>query len=73
MWLAMTIAVDLRRKATKQTTNKQNLSSLMLQNKGRSRSGVVDKPHPYKPGVAGSIPRFTCLSDETSSCGPVSI
>ena len=25
---------------------------------------------PCKPGVAGSIPGFTSLSDETLSCGP---
>ena len=28
---------------------------------------------PCKPGVAGSIPGFTSLSDETLSRGPVSI
>ena len=32
---------------------------------GMSRSGVVDKPLACQPGVAGSIPGFSCLSDET--------
>ena len=31
-------------------------------------SGVVDKP-----GIAGSIPSFSSLSDETINCGPISI
>ena len=40
-----------------------------------SRRGVVDKTLalPCKPGVAGSIPGSSSLSDETLSCGPVSI
>ena len=39
----------------------------------RSRHGEVDKSLVYKPGVAGSIPGLTNLSDETLSFGPVSI
>ena len=39
----------------------------------RSRCGVVDNRLPCKPGVAGLIPGFTSLSDETLSRGPVSI
>ena len=32
---------------------------------GMSHSGVVDKPLACQPGVAGSIPGFSCLLDET--------
>ena len=39
---------------------------------GGSRCGVVDKRMPCKPGVAGSIPGITSLSDETLSRGPIS-
>ena len=41
----------------------------------KSHRGVVDriKDLPCKPGVAGSIPSFTSLSDETLSRGLVSI
>ena len=37
----------------------------------RSRCGVVDKPLASKPEVAGLIPGFTGLSDETLSHGPI--
>ena len=39
----------------------------------RSHPGVMDKPPALYPGVLGSIPDCSSLSDETLGCGPISI